>query len=80
VMRVDPTEYDSEEHYAFTDSRALYTAAYQTDLKNKTIAVEWTKIEGSEAVRVHKLPVYCWSQFERLPGMVDELDAAIDSL
>ena len=80
VIRNDPTEFNSQEYYSFTDSHGLYTAAYQTDLKKKTIAVDWTKIEGSDAVRVHKLPVYCWSQFERLPGMVDELDAAIDSL
>jgi hypothetical protein len=80
VRRNDPNEFDSQEYYSFTDSRALYTAAYQTDLNKKSLTVDWTKIEGSEAVRVHKLPVYCWSQFERLPAMVDKLKAGISSL
>lgn len=58
----------------FHDDNALYTAVYHTDLKNGTIAVDWTEIEGENlAVRVQKLPVFCWSLIESLTATLDVL-------
>jgi hypothetical protein len=60
--------------YEFIDTNAVYSAVYHTDLKNGTIAVEWTKIGGENlAVRVQKLPVFCWSLIESLTATLDEL-------
>lgn len=66
--------------YSFDDINALYTAAYHTDLKNKAIRVDWTKIEVSTGVRVQKLPVFCWSLFESLPVMLDRLAPELAAL
>ncbi|HAP40058.1 MAG TPA: hypothetical protein DCQ94_09890 [Nitrospira sp.] len=66
--------------HSFGDINALYTAAYHTDLKNKTIRVDWTKIEVSTGIRVHKLPVFCWSLFESLPAMLDRLAPELAAL
>ena len=60
--------------YEFIDTNALYSAVYRTDLKNGTIAVDWTKIgEGNLVVRVQKLPVFCWSLVESLIATLDRL-------
>ena len=67
---------DRGEVPVFHDDNALYTAVYHTDLKNGTIAVDWTnsKIEGENlAVRVQKLPVFCWSLIESLTATLDVL-------
>lgn len=53
----------------FVDDAAppLYTAVYQTNLKEQKIKVEWMKLpEGTTGVRVQKLPVACWSMLETL--------------
>jgi hypothetical protein len=65
----------------FHDDNALYTAVYHTDLKNGTIAVDWTKIEGENlAVRVQKLPVFCWSLIESLAATLDVLAPVLKSV
>jgi hypothetical protein len=65
----------------FVDTNAVYSAAYHTDLKNATIAVDWTKIGGENLlVRVQKLPVFCWSQIEGLTATLDVLAPVLKSV
>jgi hypothetical protein len=67
--------------YEFVDTNAVYSAAYHTDLKNATIAVDWTKIGGENLlVRVQKLPVFCWSQIESLTATLDVLAPVLKSV
>jgi hypothetical protein len=60
-------------YYEYIDSNGLYSADYQTNLEKGTIEVDWTRIPGTNGARVQKLPVFCWSLFESLPEMLDEM-------
>jgi len=74
IAEPDPRTYDPLE-YSFRDTNAIYSVIYHPDLKNGTIEpVEWTKIGGKNlAVRVQKLPVFCWSLIESLTAMLEDL-------
>jgi hypothetical protein len=57
---------------------ALYSAAYRIDIGKGTIEVDnFARITG-EGFRVHKLPVFCWSEFDSLAKMFEKVGPLLD--
>ncbi len=53
--------------------RSTYAAAYRVDMGARTMEVDkFTRVFG-EARRVHKLPIFCWSEFESLRETLEKM-------
>jgi hypothetical protein len=73
VYHPDKGTYEAED----SSSPSLYTSVYTIDLEAGSLAVEPWKQVGGAAFQVQKLPIPCWSLFEKLKA---NLQAKLDNV